>query len=133
MAYAFTTELETSFDKAEEAVQDALKARGFGVLTTIDVRETMRRKLDVDYPPYKILGACNPRMAHQALQAEPRIGTMLPCNVILRDIGNGRVEVSAVDPAASMQAIENPQLGRIASEVRGMLKEVIDDLARHHA
>jgi uncharacterized protein (DUF302 family) len=123
--YYFSTILSKPFDEAVDAVTDALKAQGFGVLSTIDVRETLRRKLDVEFPRYTILGACNPRMAYQALQKEARIGTMLPCNVIVRELEDGRIEVAAVDPVASMQAVHNPDLGAIAGEVRSMLEGVV--------
>lgn len=129
MSYCFVTRLQTPFDQAVTTVTEALKARGFGVLTTIDVKDTLHRKLDVAFPRYTILGACNPRMAYQALQKEPRIGTMLPCNVIVRDLEDGQVEVAAVDPVASMQAVGNPDLGAIAGEVRAMLQDVIRSLA----
>jgi uncharacterized protein (DUF302 family) len=130
VTYYFSTELEMPFDRAVETVTEALKAKGFGVLTTIDVKETLQKKLGVDFRPYRILGACNPQMAYQALQAEPRIGTMLPCNVILRETEAGKIEVSAIDPVASMQAIENPKLADIAGKVRSMLESVIQDLHR---
>ncbi len=129
MSYCFVIRLKTPFDQAVEDVTEALKERGFGVLTTIDVRETLRKKLNVEFPRYVILGACNPQMAYKALQKEPRIGTMLPCNVIVRELEEGQVEVAAVDPAASMQAVENPELGAIAGEVRSMLQEVVGSLS----
>jgi len=127
LTYHFTTTLDTDFDSAIAQATAALKEKGFGVLTTIDVKKTLKEKIDADFRPYTILGACNPNYAHQALQAEGKIGTMLPCNVIVEDTGNG-IEVSAVDPMASMQAIENPALGEIAATVQGLLKEVIDGL-----
>lgn len=130
MDYYVSTILSKPFDEAVDAVTDALKARGFGVLSTIDVRETLRRKLDVEFPRYTILGACNPRMAYQALQKEPLIGTMLPCNVIVRETAEGQVEVAAVDPVASMQAVENPELGAVAKEVRAMLETAVRSLSR---
>ena len=128
MGYYFAKTVSLPFDQAIAKVTDALKARGFGVLTTIDVKETMKKKIDVDFRPYTILGACNPPFAHKALQAEDKIGTMLPCNVIVQEIGPGRVEVAAVDPVASMQAVKNPRLGEIASEVRSLLKEAVESL-----
>lgn len=128
MSYCFVARLQSPFDQAVTTVTEALKANGFGVLTTIDVKDTLRRKLDVEFPRYTILGACNPRMAYQALQKEPRIGTMLPCNVIVRELDDGQVEVAAVDPVASMQAVGNPELGAIAGEVRAMLQDVIRSL-----
>ena len=110
MSYYFAKTLQMPFDQAIQHVTDALASKGFGVLTTIDVRATMKKKLDVDFRPYTILGACNPQFAHKALQAENKIGTMLPCNVIVQEIGKDQVEVSAVDPVASMMAIKNPKL-----------------------
>ena len=126
--YYFTKTVEMPFDQAVEHVTEALKQEGFGVLTEIDVRATFKKKLDVDFRPYRILGACNPQFAYQALQAEDKIGTMLPCNVIVQDAGDGRTEVAAVDPIASMQAVENEQLGAIAGEVRERLRKVVDSL-----
>jgi uncharacterized protein (DUF302 family) len=128
VSYCFVTRLQTPFDQAVEDVTDALKEAGFGVLTTIDVKETLHKKLGVAFPRYTILGACNPRMAYQALQQEPRIGTMLPCNVIVREIEDNHVEVAAVDPVASMQAVGNPELASIAQEVRSMLEQVVRSL-----
>ena len=128
MAYYFSKTLEMPFDEAIRHVTGALAGKGFGVLTTIDVRATMKQKLDIDFKPYTILGACNPQFAHRALQVEDKIGTMLPCNVVVQETGNGRVEVSAVDPAASMQAIDNPKLASIAGDVRGLLKQVVAGL-----
>ncbi len=128
MSYSFTKTVPTDFEETIEKVTAALGERGFGVLTTIDVKATLKKKIDVDVPPYTILGACNPGFAHKALQAEPLIGTMLPCNVVVRETPEGKVEVAAVDPLASMQAIDNPDLGRIAGEVRALLKEMVDSL-----
>jgi len=128
MSYYFSKKLTMSFDSAIEHVTQALARKGFGVLTNIDVRATMKKKLNIDFRPYTILGACNPQFAHKALQIDDKVGTMLPCNVVVQEIGNGEVEVSAVDPIASMSAIENPKLSSIASEVRSMLKHVIDSL-----
>lgn len=122
MSYYFAKTLQMPFDQAVQHVTEALASKGFGVLTTIDVRVTMKKKLDVDFRPYTILGACNPQFAHKALQAENKIGTMLPCNVIVQEIGKDQVEVSAIDPVASMMAIKNPKLESIAGDVRGMLK-----------
>jgi uncharacterized protein (DUF302 family) len=126
MTYHFSKTIERSFETAIEDVTQALQSEGFGVLTTIDVKATLKKKLDADFRPYTILGACNPNYAYQALQAEDKIGTMLPCNVIVQQAGEGKVEVSAVDPIASMAAIENPNLGEIAKTVRDLLKKVID-------
>lgn len=114
--------------EAEARVRDTLKEQGFGVLTEIDVRDTLKKKLDVDFPAYKILGACNPPAAYRALQAEPHIGTMLPCNVIVRDVGGGQTEIAAVDPVASMAAVENEQLGEIAVEIRERLRVAVDNV-----
>lgn len=129
MSYTFSTILDRDFDTAVAVVTDALKQEGFGVLTEIDVRATLKTKIGADVPPYRILGACNPKMAHQALQHEPDIGVMLPCNVVVREDAEGRVHVAAVDPVASMQAVENADLGAVASQVRDALKRVIDGLA----
>jgi uncharacterized protein (DUF302 family) len=130
MSYHFSKTLDMPFDEAISATTESLKRHGFGVLTEIDVKETLKKKLDVDFRPYRILGACNPNMAYQALQAEDKIGTMLPCNVIVQQREDGRIEVSAVDPVASMQAIQNPALAGIAGEVRDMLRNVVDDLGK---
>jgi uncharacterized protein (DUF302 family) len=128
MSYCFSKTLDMPFAAAIGHVTDALAGKGFGVLTTIDVSATLKKKLAVDFRPYTILGACNPGMAYKALQAEPKIGTMLPCNVVVEDAGGGRVEVSAIDPAASMAAVDNPNLVAIAGEVRDLLKQVIAGL-----
>ena len=117
-----------SFDDAISKVIESLNEEGFGVLTEIDVQATLKKKLDVDYKPYRILGACNPEFAHKALQAEDKIGTMLPCNVIVQQQENGDVEVAAVDPMASMQAVENSELAGIAEEVRDKLNRVLTKL-----
>ena len=127
MSYVFTTTLDVPFDEAIERVTGALGERGFGVLTTIDVKATLKKKIDVDFRPYTILGACNPGYAHQALQAEPHIGAMLPCNVIVQAVEGG-VEVAAVDPVASMASVENASLGAVAAQVRALLSEVIESL-----
>ena len=128
MSYHFTTTLDIPFDDAVEKTIAALAEKGFGVLTQIDVSATLKKKIDVDYPPYLILGACNPGFAHKALLLENKIGTMLPCNVIVQQNEAGKIEVSAVDPAASMQAIDNTGLGDIAGAVREMLQDVINKL-----
>ena len=127
MDYHFSKTLDRPFEQVVADVTEALKERGFGVLTTIDVKETLKKKIDVDFRPYTILGACNPGFAHQALQAEDKIGTMLPCNVIVQQ-AKGVVEVSAVDPAASMVAIDNDDLAALATQVRDLLKEMVDSL-----
>ncbi|MEQ9261885.1 MAG: DUF302 domain-containing protein [Owenweeksia sp.] len=116
-----------SFEEAIEKVTDALKVEGFGILTEIDVKETLKKKLDEDFRPYKILGACNPPFAHKALLAEDKIGAMLPCNVIVQQTENG-VEIAAVDPVASMQAVENKDLEGIANEIQSKLRAAIDSL-----
>lgn len=127
MAYYFAKSLDAPFDETVERTVAALKAHGFGVLTRIDVKNTLKEKIGAEFRPYVILGACNPQMAHQALQAEDKIGTMLPCNVIVQESG-GRSEVAAVDPVASMQAIENPALAAIATKVREDLKAAVESL-----
>jgi len=126
MSYYFTKTLSLSFDKAIARVTEELKKEGFGILTDIDVKATLKKKLDVEFRKYRILGACNPPFAYKALQAEDKIGTMLPCNVIVQEISDGQVEVTAIDPLASMQAIENPALKEIAAEISNKLKTVID-------
>jgi len=128
MSYEISRILETTPTQARERAMEVLSAEGFGVLTEIDVQATMKKKLDRDMRYYTILGACNPEMAWEALSREPKIGTMLPCNVIVRELEDGRVEVSAVDPQASMQAVENAGLAEVASEVRTGLQRVIDAL-----
>ena len=128
MSYYFTKVVDTSFDNAVSRVTDELKKENFGILTEIDVKKTLKKKLDVDFRNYKILGACNPPFAYKALQEERMIGTMLPCNIIVQEVDDERTEVSAVDPLASMQAIQNPILGDVAMEVQGKLKKVIDSL-----
>lgn len=127
--YTMSTSLtDTSFAEAVERTKSALSQQGFGVLTEIDAKATMKKKIGADIPDYTILGACNPQMAHKAMQVEPKVGAMLPCNVIVRATEDGAVEVSAIDPVASMMAIENDELKSLAGEVRGMLREVVDSL-----
>ncbi len=128
MSYHFSKKLDLSYDEAIARATEELKKEGFGILTEIDVKEALKKKLDVDFRKYKILGACNPSYAYKALQAEDKIGTMLPCNVIVQETDDGKVEVSAIDPKASMQAIDNPSLGDIANEVREKLKKAIDNI-----
>ena len=128
MSYYFSKIVDDNFDDAIERVTARLADAGFGVLTTIDVSATLKKKIDVDFQRYTILGACNPGLAHKALQAEDKIGTMLPCNVIVQETPDGKVEVAAVDPMASMMAIQNETLGEVASQVQGMLKNVIEGL-----
>ena len=128
MTYYFAKTLDTDFDDAIERATAALKEHGFGVLTEIDVQKTMKEKLDADMAPYRILGACNPPFAHRALQHEPHVGLMLPCNVTVRQTDEGQVEVSAVDPIASMGGIDNPELAGVATEVRDLLQATIENL-----
>lgn len=128
MSYYFSKTVDQNFEDAIEKVTGELKKEGFGILTEIDVKETFKKKLDIDFRKYRILGACNPKMAHQAINAESRIGTMLPCNVIVQELENGQVEVTAVDPVASMSAVKNDQLGAVAQQVREGLKRAIDSL-----
>jgi uncharacterized protein (DUF302 family) len=128
MSYHITKTVAGSMDEVAARVSAALAERGFGVLTTIDVQATLKKKLGVDFRPYRILGACNPHYAYRALQAEDKIGTMLPCNVILQEWEKGRVEVSAVDPVASMAAVEAPALAPLAKAVRGLLAAAVESL-----
>ena len=128
MRYYFSKTLDMPFEEAIALVTEQLKQEGFGVLTEIDVKTTIKKKLGKDFRNYRILGACNPPFAYRALQAEDKIGTMLPCNVIVQETATGAVEVAAIDPIASMQAIENPTLGDIAAEIQNKLKRVIGNL-----
>ena len=128
MSYYFNKTLAVPFDEAVERVKAELKTDGFGVLTDIDVRATLKEKLGVEFRPYRILGACNPPFAYKALLAEDKIGTMLPCNVIVQELAAGRVEVAAIDPVASMAAVDNPQLGAVGMEVRAKLERVVASL-----
>ncbi|HKJ46748.1 MAG TPA: DUF302 domain-containing protein [Balneolales bacterium] len=128
MKYYFSKKVDLDFDKAIDKVTKELKEEGFGVLTEIDVKATLKKKLDVDFRNYRILGACNPEFAHKALLAEDKIGTMLPCNVIVQELDDGSVEVSAIDPVASMQAVDNDELPAVASEVRKRLSKVVESL-----
>lgn len=128
MSYFFTKTLSTTFQEAIEKTRDELKKEGFGVLTEIDVTDTLKEKLGVDFQNYRILGACNPPFAYKALLTENKIGTMLPCNVIVQEQADGSIEVSAVDPAESMKAIDNPELAAIAEEVRQKLQTVVNSL-----
>lgn len=125
MSYYFSNKVKGPFEKVIEKLVDALREEGFGVLTEIDVKETLKKKLGIDFRKYRIFGACNPSFAFKALQAEDKIGTMLPCNVIVQEIQEGQIEIAAIDPLASMKAIENPELLPIAGEVREKLKKVI--------
>jgi uncharacterized protein (DUF302 family) len=127
MTYYFSKTIDLDFDRAIITVTEELKKEGFGILTDIDVKATLKKKLEVDFHKYRILGACNPPFAYQALQAEDKIGTMLPCNVIVQE-RDGKTEVSAIDPLASMQAVQNEALSGIAQEVRLKLRTVIERL-----
>lgn len=128
MSYHFTKIIETDFETATAKTTEELKKEGFGVLTEINIADTLKNKLNVDFRKYKILGACNPHFAYKALQAEDNIGTMLPCNVILQEKEPGKIQVSAVDPIASMNSIDNSSLAPIATEVQEKLKKVIENL-----
>jgi uncharacterized protein (DUF302 family) len=128
MSYYFSKTLHMPFEQAIAHVTEELKKEGFGVLTEIDVKATMKQKLGADFRNYRILGACNPPFAHKALLAEDKIGTMLPCNVIVQEIAKGEVEIAAIDPIASMQAVDNPALGEVAVQVQAKLKKVVDSL-----
>ena len=129
MEYYFKRTLsDANFAEALQKVSEELEKEGFGILTEIDMKATLKKKLDVEFYEYKILGACNPHFAYQALQAEDKIGTMLPCNVIVQEKEPGKVEISAVDPVASMSAINNESLGEIAMQVRNKLKKVIESI-----
>lgn len=128
MSYTIDRVIDSAdFEEVDRRTRAALANHGFGVLTEIDVKATMKKKIDVDMDPYRILGACNPNMAHQAIGMEPKIGAMLPCNVILREVEGG-IQVSAIDPLASMQAIENDDLKAVAGQVRDMLDEVVQEI-----
>ena len=128
MAYYFAKILATGFQDAVERAVAALKGEGFGVLTQIDVSATLKEKLGVEFREYRILGACNPTLAYEALLLEDKVGTMLPCNVVVQAMEPGKVEVAAIDPVASMQAIDNPQLKEVAQQVAGMLKQIVEQL-----
>ena len=125
MNYYFSKTLETSFDEAVQKTVEALKTEGFGVISEINIHEKLKEKLNVDFRQYKILGACNPTYAYKALQAEDKIGTMLPCNVIVQELSESRVEVAAVNPAASMMAIQNTELEDIATVITEKIQKVI--------
>ena len=128
MKYYFNKTINGTFEDVIDKVTQGLKDEGFGILTEIDVKETLKNKLDINFKKYRILGACNPPYAHKALQAEDKIGTMLPCNVIVQEIEAGTIEVAAVNPMASMQAVENKNLNEIANEITAMLENVIEKL-----
>ncbi|MBR0861645.1 DUF302 domain-containing protein [Bradyrhizobium sp. YCK136] len=128
MGYYFSKTLPVGFDEAVRRATEALKQGGFGIITEIDVTRTFKEKLDVDFRNYRILGACNPRLAYEALQLEDKVGTMLPCNVVVQEIAQNRTEIAAIDPVASMQATENPGLKASAQRVQTLLRSVIDGL-----
>ena len=128
MKYYISKIIKTSFENAEKQTIEALKKEGFGVLTEIDIQEKLKEKLNVDFRKYKILGACNPPFAYKALQLEDKIGIMLPCNVIVQELGKNEIEVAAVDPVASMMAVENSNLAGIAKEIKEKLERVIASL-----
>jgi uncharacterized protein (DUF302 family) len=128
MSYYFTKKINGDFESAITKVTEELKKEGFGILTEIDVQATFKKKLDIDFKKYRILGACNPNIAYEAIQAEDKIGIMLPCNVIVQEQEDGIVEVSAVDPIASMVSVQNNSLANIASEVSVKLNRVINNL-----
>ncbi len=128
MAYYFSKTVSLTFDETLARAAEVLAKYGFGVLTEIDVKATLKKKLDVEFRKYRIMGACNPDFAYQALQKEDKIGTMLPCNVIVQESDAGAVEVAAIDPVASMQAVENSDLEPVAKEVRSRLQAVIEEI-----
>ena len=126
MAYHFSKKVDMDFDAAVDRTKSVLKENGFGVLTEIDIKNTLKEKIGVDFRKYRILGACNPGYAHKALSSEGHIGLMLPCNVVVQEHGNGEVEVSAIDPVASMLAVKNEHLAEVAVAVQNLLKKTID-------
>jgi uncharacterized protein (DUF302 family) len=128
MTYYFARTLSTSFDEGVRRATEALKKEGFGIITEIDVKETLKKKIGVDFRNYRILGACNPALAHEALKLEDKIGTMLPCNVVVQEVADHKIEVAAIDPVASMMAVDNPELRRSAEEVRERLRRVIANI-----
>jgi uncharacterized protein (DUF302 family) len=128
MSYYLSRVLELPFDEAVQRVMTTLKEQGFGVLTDIDVQATLKAKLGASVPPYRILGACNPSFAYQALQIEDKLGVLLPCNVIVRDAGGGKTEVAAIDPVSSMDRTGNPQLVAVAEEVRSRLQRAVESV-----
>ena len=125
MSYYFARTLPVGFDEAVRRATAALKQQGFGIITEIDVKQTLKAKIGVDFRNYRILGACNPKLAHEALQLEDKIGTMLPCNVVVQEVGANKTEIAAIDPVASMQAIDNPRLKAAAQHAQGLLQKVI--------
>ncbi len=128
MTYYFSKTLPIGFDEAVQRTIGALQREGFGIITEIDVKQTLKAKIGVDFRNYRILGACNPKLAHEALQLEDKIGTMLPCNVVVQEVGSNRTEIAAIDPVASMQAIDNPRLKQAAARVQALLRKAIEAL-----
>lgn len=128
MNYYLSRVMTLSYEDAEARTRASLEKQGFGVLTEIDVKATLKKKLDADFRKYIILGACNPPFAHRALQAEAQIGLLLPCNVVVQDREDGTVEVSAIDPVVAMQVVDNPRLAPIAKEIRTRLQQALEDL-----
>ena len=128
MTYYFSKTVRSGFDEAVSKITQALKEEGFGILTEIDVKSTLKKKLDVDFRKYRILGACNPPFAYKALQAEDKVGTMLPCNVIVQETADGEVEIAAIDPIASMRAIDNPELREIAGTISQKLQIIVQNV-----
>ena len=128
MSYYFNKTLPVGFDEAVRRTTEALQREGFGIITEIDVKQTLKAKIGVDFRNYRILGACNPKLAHEALQLEDKIGTMLPCNVVVQEVGDGQTEIAAIDPVASMQAVDNPRLKQAAERVQALLNKVIASL-----
>ncbi|MHB1687384.1 MAG: DUF302 domain-containing protein [Ignavibacteriaceae bacterium] len=128
MSYYFSKTTDTSFEEALTKVADELKKEGFGILTEIDVRDTLKKKLDINFQRYKILGACNPPFAYEALQVENKIGMLLPCNVVVQELPDGKVEVAAIDPVQSMQVVGNPALKVVAEQVQAKLRNVISNI-----
>jgi uncharacterized protein (DUF302 family) len=127
MSYHFSKTMNMSFDDAVASTKEALKRHNFGVITQIDMQDIFRKRLSVDFRPYLILGACNPQLTYRALRADDKIGTMLPCNIVLQQQEEGRVEISAVDPVASMQAITNVEVSQVAQDVRSLLQRVVEE------
>jgi uncharacterized protein (DUF302 family) len=128
MSYYFSKVLPLGFEQAVERTTAALKKAGFGIITEIDVKDTLKKKIGVDFRNYRILGACNPALAYEALQLEDKVGTMLPCNVVVQEVAAGKTEVAAIDPVASMRAIDNPRLAQAAARVQAMLRDVVENL-----
>jgi uncharacterized protein (DUF302 family) len=128
MTYYFAKTLDADFESAVARTREALQKQGFGVITEIDVTKTLKSKIGADFRPYLILGACNPHMAHEALQIEDKVGTMLPCNVVVQQTAPGKVEIAAIDPTESMRAIDNPRLLQTARQVGQMLQEVVSSI-----